>query len=312
MKKIKIAGALIFILSIVLSVIFIYTSKENLVHNNFTNSINEQKGFTQEISKNIFYIYKNKDASTKQLDVSIKEFIKNMNSNEQTNKQNKKITALWNKFYLHVQNFRDKSKIKTLYENIILEEIVQNVYSANLELVVEFDKLIKKDKIDFDKKVSMYKYTQITLFALLVLLLLYLFTQLKSVISFIQKFLFTSKNIITNSTIQELEPIEVDDDSLNISQAKDNFNSLVEKINNSVENSSNSIEHSVLSLKILEQHIEKLVELIYTMNDDSADKELTKKEDAIIHSLEELSSTARRLKTVKDDLDNLISHSKLN
>mgnify|MGYP000271024511 FL=1 len=86
----------------------------------------------------------------------------------------------------------------------------------------------------------------------------------------------------------------------------------MEKINNSVENSSNSIEHSVSSLKILEQHIEKLVELIYTMNDDSADKELTKKEDAIIHSLEELSSTARGLKTLKDDLDNLISHSKLN
>ena len=72
-----------------------------------------------------------------------------MNSNEQTKIQSKKITALWNKFYLHVQNFRDKSKIKTLYINIILEEIVQNVYSANLELVVEFDKLIKKDKIDW-------------------------------------------------------------------------------------------------------------------------------------------------------------------
>ena len=63
-------------------------------------------------------------------------------------------------------------------------------------------------------------------------------------------------------------------------------------------------------MEILEQHIEELVELIYTMNENSRDKELRKKEDAVIQSLEELSSTARGLKNLKNDLDNLISHQK--
>ena len=306
MKKIKIAGALIFILSIVLSVIFIYTSKENLVHNNFTNSINEQKGFTQEISKNIFYIYKNKDASTETLDGSVKDFLEHMRGQNQAI-QNKEIIILWNDFYLHVQHFRDQMKNSSIYSNILIEKSVKDIYNTNLKLIVEFDKLIKEEQINFDNKQNIYKPTQYMLFFILVLLLLYLFTQLKSIITFIQKFLLTSKSIITNSSIKELKPIEVNDIDSDISQASDNFNALVQKINTSIEHSGNSIEHSCKSLEIAEQHIEELVELIYAMNEHSEDKELTKKEDAVIQSLEELCSTARGLKNLKDDLDNLIS-----
>ena len=309
MKKIKIVGALIFILSIVLSVIFIYTSKENLVHNNFTNSINKQKGFTQEISKNIFYIYKNKDASTETLDSSVKHFLEHMRSQNQTI-QSKKIIILWNDFYLHVQHFRDQMKNSSIYSSILIEKSVKDIYNTNLKLIVEFDKLIKAEQINFDNKQNIYKPTQYMLYFILVLLLLYLFAQLKSVITFIQKFLLTSKSIITNSSIKELKPIEVNDTSSDISQASDNFNALVEKINASIEHSSNSVQHSCKSLEIVEQHIEELVEFIHTMDENSRDKELRKKEDAVIQSLEELSSTARGLKNLKDDLDNLISHSK--
>ena len=312
MKKIKIVGAFIFILSITLALLFNKTSQENNLHNNFLNTINKQKAFTQEISKNIFYIYRNKESSTNQLDKSIKDFLLYMSNSGETHKQSQEIITLWNKFYLHVQNFRDKSKTTTLYENIILEDIVKDIYNTNLKLVVEFDKLIKADKTAFEKQVSMYKYTQYSLFVILVLLLIYIFTQLKSIVEFIQKFLSTSKSIITNSSIEDLKPIEVDNNSIDISKATDNFNTLVQKINNSVEHSSNSIEHSVSSLKILEQHIEELVELIYTMSEHSEDKELTKKEDAVIHSLEELCSTAKGLNNLKNDLDNLIFHSKSN
>ena len=38
------------------------------------------------------------------------------------------------------------------------------------------------------------------------------------------------------------------------------------------------------------------------------DGELTKKEDAIIQTLEELTSAAQHLKELKNDLDDLISH----
>ena len=312
MKTIKIIGAFIFILSITLALLFNQTSEQNKLHNNYLNTINEQKAFTQEISKNIFYIYRNKNSSTDQLDKAIKDFINHMNSVEQTDVKSQKIITLWNKFYLHVQNFRDKIKIKAPYSSITLEETVQDIYNTNLKLVVEFDKLIKADKITFERKVSMYKYTQYTLYVILVLLLLFIFTQLRSIVEFIQKFLSASKRIITNSSIEDLKPIELNNKNVDISKATDNFNTLVQKINNSVEHSSDSIEYTISSLKALEQHIQELVELIYEMNDETTDKELTKKEDAVIQSLEELCSTARALKNLKDDLDNLISHSKSN
>ncbi|MCF6309599.1 MAG: hypothetical protein L3J19_03860 [Sulfurimonas sp.] len=309
MRKIKTVGALIFILSIVLSVLFIYTSKENLVHNNFTNSINKQKGFTQDISKNIFYIYKNKDASTEALDNSIKHFLEHM-KNKNTTMQSKRIVMLWNDFYLHVQHFRDQMKSSSLYSDILLQKSVKDIYNINSKLIIEFDKFIKTEESNFNEEHNVYKLTLNTLFLILVLLLLYLFTQLKSVITFVQKFLLTSKSIITNSSIKELEPIEINDSDGDISQASDNFNTLVKKINSSIEHSSSSIQHSSKSLEIVEQHIEELVDLIYTMNGDSRDKELRKKDDTVIQSLEELSSAAKALKNLKNDLDNLISHSK--
>ncbi|EDZ61603.1 hypothetical protein SMGD1_2344 [Sulfurimonas gotlandica GD1] len=43
-------------------------------------------------------------------------------------------------------------------------------------------------------------------------------------------------------------------------------------------------------------------------NNEGIDKELTKKEDALIQSLEELTSSTLKLENLKADLDNLISH----
>ena len=70
------------------------------------------------------------------------------------------------------------------------------------------------------------------------------------------------------------------------------------------------MEHTYKSLEIVEQNIENLVELIYAMHEDSRDKELKKKEDAIIQSFEELSISAKKLKNLKSDLDSLITHTK--
>ena len=322
MNKIKIAGIVIFILSIALVFLSSHISDENKINNNLLDTINEQKAFTQEISKNIFYIYKNKNASTKQLDDSIKKFINNLNNKDKILKpinsveiKNKsaQIVILWNEFYLSVQNFRDKSKIITTYSTIILEQIVNDIYNSNIKLVIEFNELIDIHQKYFKETLNSYKTLQYTLFFILVLLLLYLFTQLQSVISFIQKFTHTSKIIITNSTIKELEPIEVDNNSNELLEASNNFNFIVEKINLSIQNSSDSVKHSYQSIEVVENNIEDLLELLSAMDEDKAiDKELTKKEDALIQSLEELTSSSLKLQNLKDDLDNLISHHKSN
>ena len=310
MKKIKVTGALIFSFSIVLASIFNYTSKSISTHNNTLAVMNVQKNFTQEISKNIFYSYKHQDNSLEKLDSSIKLFLKSMSDEDIGLQKNEKIRKLWNNFYLHVQNFRDHVKSQSIYSNIILEKDIKEIYNINLELILESDIFIEQQIKLFNKTQNGYMVIQYILFFVLVLLLLYLFTQLQIVMNFIQKFLLTSKEIISNSSIKVLKPLDIQESNDDIFEAEENFNLLIKKINNSIESSSNSMEHTYKSLEIVEQNIESLVELIYAMNEDSRDKEFREKEDAIIQSFEELGSSMKKLKNLKNELDNLISYTK--
>jgi len=308
MKKIKIIGAFIFIFSVILAFMFNYTEQENTIHKKFIKNIKDQKDITQDISKHIFYIYRNKDTDTTSLTNSIKSYLKNINNRENELHKDKNIIKLWNNFYLQVQHFRENIKIRSTYSNILLEKNINDIYNINLKLIIEFNKVIKNEENKFSKIQNILIKIQYILFATLVLLLLYLFTQLKSLVSFVQDFLFKSKDIIKNSSIKELKPINIDDKNYDVFKAENNFNTLVSKINISVKNSTKSIEHSHKTLEILELHVEELLDFIYDMNNNKTNNELRQKEDAIIQSLEELSSTKQKLKNLENDLNNLISH----
>jgi methyl-accepting chemotaxis protein len=315
MTKIKLLGVIIFILSLVLAYYSKYISAQNEINLQLLKTINEQKAFTQEISKNIFYIYNNEDVSTQQLDESIKNFVENMNHrediledvySEDIQKQTQKIVKEWNRFYLLVQQFRDTSKVrKNAYTSILLEKLVKDIYAANLTLVIEFNKLINMHKKYFDEFMHISKLVQIFLFVILIVLLVYFFTQLKDLIAFIQKFLVTSKNIVKKSTIKEVKPIDTKSSVEDISEATDNFNYLVNKIDNSIEYSSDAIENASNSLGIIEKNIEDLLDLVSTMDSqNSYDKEMIKKEDILIEALEELTTSLQKLQKLKENLDN--------
>ena len=314
MNKIKFVGALILIVFITLAFFSKYISSQDSSNLNFLKTINEQKAFTQEISKNIFYIYKNKNASTKQLNDSIKLSINNMNNRnrsldyiqaDEIKKETEKIVLLWNDFYLLVQKFRDKSKISNPYATIILEKIVNEIYKKNLKLVVEFNKLIEVHKDYFNEIKERNKLIQISLFITLLLLLLYLFTQLKDLMLFMQKFLHTSKNIIQKSTVKGVRPIELGPSLDAVSEASADFNFLIKQINDSIDLSVQSMQNTTNSLEQIEKNIEDLLELITVMDRDSSlDKELVKKENIMIEALEELSNTAQKLQNLKKNLEN--------
>ncbi len=318
MTNIKIAGIFIFAISLILAILSSHISHETKVYNELIESLNQKKAFTQDISKNIFYLYKNKNSSKVYLEHSIKKFLQDIQNSQNSESEaildyihanNKNITQLWNKFYKYVQDFRDASGITSTYSNILLEKTVNNIYNTNLMLIIEFDKLTKKLKQDYSSSLEMYKFLQYVLFFILILLLIYLFTQVKTIIAFVHKFLIVSKNIITNSSIKDLKPIELQNNDSDITQAVQNFNYLVKKIDTSIEFAHDSIQHSYESIEIVEQNIEELLELLSTMEDNNTlDKELTKKEDAIIQSLEELTSSAQHLKDLKNDLQKLISY----
>ncbi len=317
MTKIKVIGIIILILSIYLIILSSSMNDKNIIHNNIIDTINKQKTFTQEISRNIFYVYRNRDASISELNESIDKYIDDINNKNKNltitfstdiKKQNSKITVLSQDFYIYMQVFREQNKMDVAYASIITDQIVKNIYYKNLKLATEYDKLIKIYQTEFNNKQKSDKNMRYSLYLILLLLFIYLFTQIKIIISFIQKFLDTSSNIITNSSIKNLEPITMDINSFEIIEATSNFNFLVDKINNSIECSSKSIKHSYQSFELLEKNIEEFLELIDEMQDKKINKELTKKEDALIQSLEELTSSTQKLKNLKVDLDNLISH----
>ena len=320
MTKIKVVGALIFFISILLAFLFNHINNHHSHNSNLLKTINQQKAFTQEISKNIFYISKHKESSTQQLNYSIKQFLINMENRDenlakitstQIREHSAKIALLWNEFYILVQKFKDEKKVTTPYSSILLEKIVVEIYNKNLKLVVEFDKLLKISKEYISSEMDIYKNIQYALLIILLFLLIYLFTQLKSLLEFIQKFLYTSTNVISNSSIEHLAPIDIESSSEDVSEATKNFNQLVQDINISVMISSDSLEHSYKSLDIVEQKIETLMEFLYTMQDsDNIDDDLTKKEDAIIQSLEELTSSSQNLQNLQKELDNLLSNYK--
>lgn len=314
MNKIKILSVLIFVLSLILALYSKHVSEQNDANLRLLKTINEQKAFTQEISKNIFYIYNNRHASTKQLDESIKAFVQNVNNKEEILQdldnadiqgQIQKIIELWNNFYLLVQKFRDINSIHNGYINIIQEKLVNDIYNANLDLVVAFDRLIAMHKEYFDSVKEQHRAIQITLFITLLILLVYLFTQLKDILGFMQRFLQTSKKIIQRSTVKGIKPINTEVNVKDVFKAANDFNFLIQKINNSIDISEGSLQQSIDSLEAIEKNIEALIDLIAAMQTDGAlDKELIKKEDILIETLDELSLSAQKLQNLKENLDN--------
>ena len=117
MTKIKILGIIILILSIYLIILSSSMNDKNIIHNNIIDTINKQKTFTQEISRNIFYVYRNRDASISELNESIDKYIGNINTKNKnltitfsTNikKQDSKIKVLSQDFYIYMQVFLSK------------------------------------------------------------------------------------------------------------------------------------------------------------------------------------------------------------
>jgi len=322
MRKIKIVGIVIFILSILLVVISLQITKQNKIKTNMLELINAQKTLVQSISKNTFYSYrqksksKTKDISTTHLDESINQFLINIGKKEhilnkinslETIKQADYILDLWDKFYLDIVIYKRQIRVTIPYTNVLLEKTVSRIFTKNINLVLNFDKLINIQKDYFDEFIYTYKQMQYIILILISIFTLYLFTQINIIISFVQQFLQTSKRVIEDNSIENIEIIEVNHDNQEIKDATNNFNTLVNKINTSILYSSESISNTSKSLHMIEKNIEEFLILLNNMNNEEViDINLTKKEDAVIDSLDELMNLTNKLDKLKINLDKLI------
>jgi len=141
------------------------------------------------------------------------------------------------------------------------------------------------------------------LFVILIALLLYLFTQLKEIIEFIQKFLSISNSIIKKSTIKGIKPLRANSSEKDIKEIAKNYNYLLKQINSSINYSNNAIDVSVQSLEELEKNIENFMELLFETEEKR--DEVFKKEDILIELLETFSVLKEKLKNLQKELEEL-------
>jgi len=303
MKRIKIVGILVFFLSLLLALLSYHISTENRVNLNDLTVLNEQKAFTQEISKSIFYSYRNNTNISEMLDSTTAKFIAKNSSRLSTDPD---ILKRWNSFYADVTKFRKAEEVKTAYSTLVTEKLVNRIYHNNVMLVNELNQLIEDKKSIATHNSERYKKIQYLLFFLLILLLIYLFTQVRLIIELIQKFSKTSKKIIENSTIQGLKPIALEEGDNDLREVTLNYNHLVEKIDNSIFQSTQSMEQTTKSLEEVAKNIENFMELLSTIHDDESER-LFEQEDAVIDSLETIMRLRRKLKYLQKDLNTLTS-----
>lgn len=306
MHKIKIVGALIFVLSIILALLFNTISEQSRVNTAFMSMINEQKSYTQEISKSILYLSKNRGSSTEQLDSHIEKFLANMAHKKEASPQHDVLVEMWNEFYAVVQKFRKEIDVSSVYGSITVDALVNDIYKKNQKLIVAFNTFIESKQKQYDEKIEHYKNIEYILYFVMVLLLIYLFTQVREIIAFIQKFTSTSKSIIQKATIKDLKPMTIRENTEVLKEATRNFNHLVEKIDKAIVYSQESIAHTTVALEEVEQKIEDFMTLLSQMQEEESDA-LSQKEDAVIDSLETLMNLTDRLKDLHKELDKLTS-----
>ena len=306
MFKIKVVSVLIFVLSIILALLFHTISEQNRVNTAFMSMINEQKSHTQEISKSILYLYKNRGSSTEQLDNHIEKFLANMTHKNEHSPQHDVLVKMWDEFYVVVQKFRKERDVSSAYSSITVDALVNDIYKKNQNLIVEFNTFIDNKQKHYDERIERYKNAEYILYFVMLLLLIYLFTQVREIIAFIQKFTSTSKSIIQKATIKDLKPMKIRENGEALKEATQNFNHLVEKIDKAIVYSQESIAHSTIALEEVEQKIEDLMTLISHMQEEESNA-LYQKEDAVIDSLETLMNLTDQLKDLQQDLNKLTS-----
>ena len=183
--KIKFIGILFIVLMTSIIATTIYLNEKNKKDALLINIAGKQRMLTQNISKNIFYIYHNNTNSYSELDSSTIEFIYNLNSlkdgksltgiskvpNDEIAKQLAKVEVLWNIFHKNINEFKDLIQKNDKNNDVILRNIVTSVYSNNTILLSEVENLVSMYTIYTEKKSDYLRYIQY-IFAIIIIFLM--------------------------------------------------------------------------------------------------------------------------------------------
>lgn len=324
-KKIKTIGAILFFLMLTIIIVTIYLNAKNEKDALIINIAGKERMLTQKISKNIFYLYHNNSYDYTELENATVEFIYNLDSLKNGNdltgiqkaptdtiaNQISKVEVLWNNFHENVKRFKDLLLQRDAKNEKIIKNIVNSIYKTNNNLLFEVDNLVTMYTVYTEKKTESLKYFQFASGILVLLLIAYSFSQLKTIESNAKKFLDFSKQLIQNPGNIPLKPMEFEAED-EIVEATDTLNCFIDKVNSAMDYSAEAIEHSKQASNKLEEITEEFDVVLNQLNNSATvAKQLDKSEDMVIESTEDLINSTKKLQELKKELDKLLQSCKI-
>ena len=318
--KIKFIGVLFIVLMTSIIATTIYLNEKNKKDALIINVAGKQRMLTQNISKNIFYLYHNNNDSYSELESSTIEFIYNLNSLKDGNtligipkaptdeiaKQLSKVEILWNNFHKNIDEFKFLIQNNDKNNEAILKNIVNSVYSTNTILLTEVDNLVSMYTTYTEQKSDYLRYIQYLFALIIIFLIIYSFSQLKSMEENAKRFFEESKKIMENDNNELLVPMKIEAEK-EIVEATDTINCFIDKINSAMTYSANAIEQSKnasIKLEEITDEFDKVIDELTNSADIS--KQLNKSEDIVIQSQENLMNSTKKLQELKNELDKLL------
>ena len=316
--KIKVIGILFALLMTSIIATTIYLNNKNEKDAMIINIAGKQRMLTQNISKNIFYLYSNPKSSQNELDSSIEEFIYNLESlkggnslgklkespNIQIDRQMLQIEYLWSIFYQNIVKF--KELIQNNSNKQELQNIVNIIYETNPELLYEVDALVSLHTINSEQKIRFLKNSQYFFAILILFLIIYSFLELKTMEKNALRFLEESKKVMEQNFEEPLKPLKIEAEG-ELVEASNIFNRFLNKINSAIIDSNSALEQSKNASYKLEEITNEFDEIINEIqNKSEISKQLNKSEDIAIQTQEQLLHSSKRLNELKNELEKII------
>ena len=316
--KIKVIGILFALLMTSIIATTIYLNNKNEKDAMIINIAGKQRMLTQNISKNIFYLYSNPKSSQNELDTSIEEFIYNLESlkggnslsklkespNIQIDRQMLQIEYLWSIFYQNIVKF--KELIQNNSNKQELQNIVNIIYETNPELLYEVDALVSLHTINSEQKIRFLKNSQYFFAILILFLIIYSFLELKTMEKNALRFIEESKKVMEQNFEEPLKPLKIEAEG-ELVEASNIFNRFLNKINSAIIDSNSALEQSKNASYKLEEITNEFDEIINEIqNKSEISKQLNKSEDIAIQTQEQLLHSSKRLNELKSELEKII------
>ena len=316
--KIKVIGILFALLMTSIIATTIYLNNKNEKDAMIINIAGKQRMLTQNISKNIFYLYSNPKSSQNELDSSIEEFIYNLESlkggnslgklkeapNIQIDRQMLQIEYLWSIFYQNIVKFKELIHNNTNQKE--LQNIVNIIYETNPELLYEVDALVSLHTINSEQKIRFLKNSQYFFAILILFLIIYSFLELKTMEKNALRFLEESKKVMEQNFEEPLKPLKIEAEG-ELVEASNIFNRFLNKINSAIIDSNSALEQSKNASYKLEEISNEFDEIISELkNKSEISKQLNKSEDIAIQTQEQLLHSSKRLNELKNELEKII------